>query len=291
MTLEDCRQFYADEIRLAANIVTPGLADAFARVPREKFLGSPPWHIGGARPPGPHNNGYKTSDARDLYHNVLVALDLSRGLNNGQPSALAAWIDALALESGNAVFHLGCGVGYYTAIMAEVVGNHGRVFAAEVDPHLAARAQQNLASYPNVSVHSGDGVAFNPGICDAILVNAGVTHPHLPWLAQLTANGRLILPLTTAASGGGVMVKIVREGNRFSAHMISAVAIYNCSALRDASLEAKLDKVFASREILNLKSLRTDTHVQDATCLVHARDFCLSAAAVDTLPEPTSTTV
>ncbi len=34
MTLEDCRAFYSQEIRLAANLTTPGLVEAFAHVPR-----------------------------------------------------------------------------------------------------------------------------------------------------------------------------------------------------------------------------------------------------------------
>jgi len=48
MTLEDCRAFYAQEIRFAASLTTPGLVEAFARVPREKFLGPAPWLIGSA---------------------------------------------------------------------------------------------------------------------------------------------------------------------------------------------------------------------------------------------------
>jgi hypothetical protein len=41
MTLEDCRAFYSQEIRFAANLSTPGLVEAFAHVPRENFLGPP----------------------------------------------------------------------------------------------------------------------------------------------------------------------------------------------------------------------------------------------------------
>jgi protein-L-isoaspartate(D-aspartate) O-methyltransferase len=107
MTLEDYRRFYAEEIGYAANVQSPELLAAFARVPREKFLGPGPWRIASA-------------DPRHLYHNVPVALDTTRDLNNGQPGRLARWIDALQLRAGERVFHLGCGVGYFTAIMAEV---------------------------------------------------------------------------------------------------------------------------------------------------------------------------
>jgi protein-L-isoaspartate(D-aspartate) O-methyltransferase len=46
-----------------------------------------------------------------------VALDAAHDINNGQPSALAYWIEALDLKAGDRVYHLGCGVGYYTAII------------------------------------------------------------------------------------------------------------------------------------------------------------------------------
>ncbi len=162
MTLEDCRQFYAEGIRAAVNPRTQGLVEAFARVPREQFMGDPPWHIG-SKPPRSGQHSGESNDPRQLYHDVLVALDASRGLNNGQPSALAHWMDALHLKRGDRVFHLGCGTGYYTAIMAEVVGSEGAVLAAEVEPELAERAKQNLAGYRSVTVVEGDGAALDPG--------------------------------------------------------------------------------------------------------------------------------
>src|SRR5207249_4973542 len=109
--------------------------------------------------------------------NVLVALDASRRLNNGEPAALASWLDILGLAPGDRFLHVGCGVGYYTAIGAEVVSFGGSVQAVEIDPALAGCARRNLTPYANVTVACGDG-----GSClvadffDAILVNAGATH-------------------------------------------------------------------------------------------------------------------
>ena len=76
----------------------------------------------------------------------------SRNLANGNPSTLATWLDALDLNQGKSVFHLGCGTGYYTAIIAEIVGPRGHVTAAEIDSTLASRARETLARYPNVHV-------------------------------------------------------------------------------------------------------------------------------------------
>ena len=123
---------------------------AFASVPREKFLGPGPWKIGSPETgcAGSTLSYFETEDSDPcrLYHNITVAIDPARRLNNGQPSALAFWINSLDLKRGDRVFHLGCGVGYYTAIMAHVVGSQGTVIACEVDPDLAARATENLSA-------------------------------------------------------------------------------------------------------------------------------------------------
>src|SRR6266849_9812229 len=45
MNLIDIRQFFAEEIQAVANIQTKALVEAFAKVPREHFLGPGPWQI------------------------------------------------------------------------------------------------------------------------------------------------------------------------------------------------------------------------------------------------------
>ena len=289
MTLENCRLFYAQEVRWVANLSSPLLVEAYARVPREKYLGPPPWQVLSAEDRAMSLSGLgsityvTTDDPRDLYHNVVVALDVSKNINTGQPSALARWINALDLKAGDRAYHLGCGVGYYTAIMAEVVGAGGSVVGSEAHEGLAARARENLSTYPNVTVHAGDGAQFDPGECDAMLINAGVTHPHALWLERLREGGRLVLPLTTAMPaiptvGMGIMEKITRRGNTFSAEFVSPVAIFSCSSVRDPQLEQVLMKALTSRSLLKLKSVRTGAHEPSETCIVHGPGVCLSSA-------------
>jgi protein-L-isoaspartate(D-aspartate) O-methyltransferase len=252
-------------------------------------MGPGPWQIASAELAsmammGLRGSAYVTTDnPKDLYHNVLVALDPARQLNNGQPSALARWIDALDLEAGGRVYHLGCGVGYYTAIIAEVAGAGGRVLASEVDSVLADRARENLAVYPNIFVHTGDGAAFDPGECDAIFINAGVTHPHPVWLQRLSPNGHIVLPLTSATDGAlwgsGVVAKIAREGNGFSARVVTPVAIYSCVSVRDPAMNAGLAKALATKAMFRLKSVRTDPHQEAETCLAHCTQVCLSTCS------------
>jgi protein-L-isoaspartate(D-aspartate) O-methyltransferase len=244
IALDDYRRFYAEEIAAVTALQSSALMEAFAKVPREHFLGPGPWGI--AAPDfvaGPQVKYRETEDAdpRRIYHNVAVMIDRQRNLNNGHPSTLAAWLDRLEAAPGEHVFHVGAGPGYYTAILSELVGAPGRVTAIEVDANLATRARKNLEPWPNVDVHAGDGGEFDPGLVDAIFVNAGVTHPHALWLDRLSEGGRLLLPLTFDVGGGvgkGVMMLIRREGDRYPARFLTLVMIYSSSSVRDAGRRA-----------------------------------------------------
>lgn len=287
MTLQDCRQFYAEEIKAVAGLRSEALVNAFASVPREHFLGPGPWKLGSldfGMSPEPRYRPTEDGDPKRIYHNVLVSIDETRHLNNGQPSALASWIDALDILPDDRVVHIGAGVGYYSAIMSEVTGPRGHVTAIEVDADLAAHARDNLKAWKNVEVISGNGAEHDPGPVDAIFVNAGVTHPRALWLDRLKPGGRLLYPLTFETpgmtGGKGCMVLIKRDGDAYSARCASYVMIFSCTSLRDPELNAPLLKLMSTGKLFAIKSLRTDAHEADETCLVHAKDSCLSSNAV-----------
>lgn len=283
--LETWRQLYAEELRAVANLRSAALIQAFARVPREQFLGPGPWQV--VAPGEPGDVSYRTTedaDPRHLYHNVLVAIDASRRLNNGQPSSLAFWFDSLELQKGEHVVHIGCGVGYYTAILAEVVGPSGHVTAIEIEPALAARAGRNLSHLPHVEVVEADGGVYAPGPSGAIFVNAGATHPCLVWLNALRPGGRLLVPLTVASDpsslGRGGMLKITRQPRGLTACFISEVGIFPCIGVRDAELNAELQEAFRRPAWKALQSLRCDVHERSDACWLHTQEFCLSTAAL-----------
>jgi protein-L-isoaspartate(D-aspartate) O-methyltransferase len=136
------RRAYARQVTFLGGAHNAALEAAYASVPREAYLGEGPWQIrhwiaGYMRTPD--------ADPAWLYSDVLVGLVPERGLNNGQPSGHATWIASAAPAAGEHVVHVGAGVGYYSAIMAHMVGASGRLTAIEFDPDLAARATANLA--------------------------------------------------------------------------------------------------------------------------------------------------
>ena len=263
--------------------------DALATVPREDFLPPGPWKISVANPARPGTAEYRDTpdgDPRHVYHNVLVALDADRQLNNGHPSSLCAWIDALDLTLGERVFHLGCGSGYYTALMASVVGPSGSVVAAEIDPTLAGVARGGLARFGTVEVREGDGVQTDPGPVDAVLVNAGVTHLQPLWLDRLRPGGRLLVPLTYAAPGArtgtGVMVLVHRDGDAYPARAVGPVGIYSAEGGRSAALNDGMRAALArlaQSGFQMLWSVRREPHEPDDSCWLHADGTCLSLGA------------
>jgi protein-L-isoaspartate(D-aspartate) O-methyltransferase len=274
-SLKSQRRWYAEELRWNAKLQSERLVEAFATVAREDFLGRGPWHILSDRA---LVRGYaKTSDSdpRHLSHNVLVAIDPRRNLNNGHPSFLASLIDQLNINEGETVYHVGCGTGYYSAIMAKMVGEDGRVVAVEVDKALARRARRNLKSYRQVEVVSANGFAHNPGRVDAILVNAGVTHLSPVWLETLKAKGRLVVPLTQKNLVGRVL-KATRKKPNWHARFISLVGIYHCIGARSRSAEDRLGKALAGGGAEKVRSLRLDGHKRNRDCWLHDRGYCLS---------------
>ena len=293
--LESTRRQYAERIRDALwrecrVPLSDELRSAFARVPREDFLGAAPWlirgttrnvwqQIAGRLTRRLQARDWTTDDPTRLYHpDIVVAIDAGRGLNNGQPSGLALWLQFLDLRPADRVLHVGCGLGYYTAIIATVVGPTGRVVAVEIDAGLAARARENLRAFDGVAVIEADGGDYDPGPVDAILVNAGVTHPRAVWLESLRLGGRIMLPVTDDA-GTGMMLKVTREEGGYAAQWISSLTIFDCVGGRNPDLSRRLRADFARGGWRLVQSLRRDSHHPCADCWLHADEFCLSTRA------------
>src|SRR5205809_2215082 len=134
MTSKATKERYAQEIKVAANIRSEKLVRALSTVPREEYVGGAPWRTLARPAPGQMQPIIsEVSDPNELYYDVAVYVDQSKVLTNGNPSTLAPWLDSLGLSDGKSVFHLGCGTGYYTAVMAEMVGPSGRVVAVEIE--------------------------------------------------------------------------------------------------------------------------------------------------------------
>lgn len=222
------RRAYAQQMLAIAGVENAAIAGAFSTVPREDFLGPPPWTT--ALPV----IGYRILSGTDpvvLYQDFVVTLDPERGVNNGSPSLHAKLLDALDPRPGEHIIHIGAGAAYYSAILAELVGPSGRVTAVEFNAALADRARASLSHRGNVEVVVDDGARWPKDQADGIYVNFAAPRPADRWIAGLTPGGRLILPLGVPGPrqpglGGrhadrGAVLRIERRGEGYAARSIT----------------------------------------------------------------------
>lgn len=275
------RAAYAKKI--TANAPDERVEAAFATVPRENFLGPGPWPVFkgvGVYMPSP------SADPAHLYTDDLIGLIPKRGINNGQPSLHAFLLASAKPAPGEHVVHIGTGSGYYTAIMAEMVGSSGRVTGIEFEPELAVRAKANFTNAPNVTIVEGDGASALFGTADVIYVNAGATRPADIWLDRLADGGRLILPLTTTASftlpdddrmaTRGAVFRIERRGDDYLAKWISPVAIFPCAGARDDTSERALAAALEGGRWREVTRLFRHNDIPPERCFLKATGWCLA---------------
>ena len=271
-SMEAARQAYAEELRRGAHISSAALVAAFATVPRERFVGPGPWRVKGM------GRFCTTEDAdpRRVYHDVLIELDEAKGINNGQPSLWALSFDQLGVRAGDRVLHLGCGTGYYSAILAELAGPTGRITAMEIDEALAKMAREALASWPQVTVVHGDGSRGPFEAAGVIVVSAGATHPLLSWLAAVKPGGKLLFPMT-ATEGPGIMALLTRKSeDSFAVRFLCGVAFIDFSGARDPEVSSRLSKALRRDHGAPVKSLRCDAHEKNEICWLHGDGWCFS---------------
>lgn len=217
-----------------------------------------------------------TEDPRDIYRDALVVLDAARGINNGQPSLWAQLFDHLHVSAGERVLHLGCGTGYYSAILAELTGPQGAVTAVEIDDRLAAMARTALEPWPQACVVAADGAAYPPGPRDAIVASAGVSRILPSWLDALNPAGRLLVPLTDAARSGAMLLVTRHATDVFAAQFVCPVGFIPFSGARDPDVDRRLALASDRNDTATVKSLRREAHAEDETCWLHADGWCLS---------------
>jgi protein-L-isoaspartate(D-aspartate) O-methyltransferase len=175
------------------------VAEAFARVPRERFA-----------PEAPLATAYSFRDV------VITKRDAAGRATSSvsAPWLQAEMIEAVRLTRGARVLEVGSG-GYNAALIAEIVGPEGSVVTVEIDPWVTERAMRFLAEtgYSNVKVVLGDAedVADEYGPYDAILVTVGVWD--CPWGRLLAPGGRMVVPLIFSTITRSMT--FVREGDRF----------------------------------------------------------------------------
>jgi protein-L-isoaspartate(D-aspartate) O-methyltransferase len=247
------RSYYARLIAGKAGTDDARLIEALTLVERERFIGPGPWKI------NCFTSGYVDTPAADLafiYQDVIVALDPERQINNGEPQLHARCLSALRIRGGETAVHVGSGTGYYTAILAHLVGPTGTVHAYEIEADLASKAEMNLAPWPRVSVRAQSATQGTLPDCDIIYVSAGATRPPDVWLDALRPGGRLLFPLTPRVGLGGMLLVTRVSKAGFEARFVQTAVFFACHGARNDGEADDLDNAFAHGNWREVRSLR-----------------------------------
>jgi len=269
------RSRFAEELAALCGIRSEPVLRAFRTVPREDFLPPGPWMIegiDGARFPSPDD------DPAHILHSVGVVLNQGgeHALHCANPAPVAKALQNTGLAPGDRVLHVGAGLGYFSAILAELVGPAGQVIAAEIDPELSEAARRALAPWRQVEV-VGDALAIEPRLFDVIFSSAGMATLPAAWLDWLAVGGRMMLPLT-GSNGTGFTFFFEKTANEapLAAKLESFVRFYPCIGLREPADLAALDAALIDGRAPYVTALRRDGHDQDDHCWLHTGAWCLT---------------
>lgn len=132
-------------------------------------------------------------------------LPIGEGQTISQPYVVAFMTEILNLKKDDKILEIGTGSGYQAAILAEL---SDYVWTIEVNPHLAARAEEALVNngYEKVHVKVGDGFEGWPEYApfDAVIVTCAPSDVPAPLREQLAEGGRMIIPV-----GGGFSQELI----------------------------------------------------------------------------------
>jgi protein-L-isoaspartate(D-aspartate) O-methyltransferase len=113
-----------------------------------------------------------------------------------QPLMVAVMTDLLELKPDDVVLEIGTGLGYQSAVLAELAG---RVYTVEIIDELAQRAAQRFKQegYTNVEVRVGNGYFGWPEHApfDKVIVTASPDLIPPPLINQLKSGARMVIPV------------------------------------------------------------------------------------------------
>ncbi len=119
-----------------------------------------------------------------------------------QPSTVAFMLELLQPKKGQIILDIGSGSGWTTALLSEIVGETGKVYAVEIIEELKEFGEKNAEKYGFVSrgiakfiCADGSKGLEEYAPFDRIHVAAAASEIPRPLLEQLRIGGRLVIPV------------------------------------------------------------------------------------------------
>ncbi|MBB5254973.1 protein-L-isoaspartate O-methyltransferase family protein [Sulfurisphaera ohwakuensis] len=190
----------SEKEEILRKIKTRELAEAFNKVDRSLFL--------------PEN-------LKDYaYTHVNEALPILPGINTTALNLGIFMLDELDLHKGQKVLEIGTGIGYYTALIAEIVD---KVVSVEINEKMYNYASKLLSSYHNIKLILGDGTL---GYEEEKPYDRAIVWATAPTLLckpyeQLKDGGIMILPIGVGRVQK--LYKVIKKGNNPSLENLGEV--------------------------------------------------------------------
>ncbi len=177
---DDRRERMVERLLRDGVLRTPRIIEAVGAVPRHLFV---PRHL-----------------RESAYYDT--PLTIGSGQTISAPHMVGMMLEYLDLQEGQSVLEIGGGSGYHAALVAQIVGPRGRVFAVERIASLAKKAQNRLEKLglkDRVEVLVRDGSEGFPERApfDRIFVTCGAPEIPPPLIRDLREGGKLLIPVGT----------------------------------------------------------------------------------------------
>ena len=162
---------------------TPGIIRAFRKINRADFL---------------------PKDSKE-FAQVNSAFPIGFGQTISQPLVVAFMIEKLQPLPGDKILDIGSGSGWTTALLAEIVGEKGKVIGIEIIPQLMEFGKKNVEKYNFVEkgivefiCADGSKGYEKEAPFDKILCSASAKKLPQVWKEQLKIGGRIVTPIGTS---------------------------------------------------------------------------------------------
>ncbi len=136
------------------------------------------------------------------YSHLDQPLSIGQGQTISQPSVVAFMLELLQPCSGGRYLDIGSGSGWTTALLAQITGEKGKVWAIEIQPELKEFGQENVSRYNFikkgiVQFILGDGSQGyeKEAPFDGILVSASASEVPRKLKEQLKVGCCLVVPV------------------------------------------------------------------------------------------------
>ncbi|MEU4240284.1 methyltransferase domain-containing protein [Actinoplanes sp. NPDC026619] len=189
---------FLERIRQGGVELSPELAAAFARVPREAFVPD-----GFQRRDGSWVLPADPDFLPTIYHDDVLVTKMDGKVptsSSSQPSLMALMIEALDVRPGHRILEVGAGTGYNAALLASLGASVTSIDAQE-DVAVRARTALARAGIAGVRVEHADGYPGRPRErFDRVIVTVGIAGVSPHWLEQLDPDGFVLAPVVHAGT-------------------------------------------------------------------------------------------